>query len=371
MTGSSRPKVVYLIGAGASHGCVKRANSQQGILMRDLGQPLNDKLHEVINEDEFIDNDSLKNLVNAVINENTDFEHVISFLDDSPSRVHRDFADRMRKVFHEILDGRLKEIRAELGRDPVDLYAALLDMYQLSRCPEELQGIITLNYDNYIEEAVKKVTEKPVNFGFNVEQDGETSGPLKLLKLHGSFYWKDTWPTTLGDGEDPLWIPPGIQKSKQAYPFNVLWGLAREMLSCDVLRIIGCRLGPNDWDLISLIFTTRHLSSQYRPYQIEIIDWPGNAKRLKSEFPYLDVRSILELEDIGEAVIGELSKDGTPRPFNELNENEQDEFIESLPKNVNWFETWLIQTAEFLFTELEGEISTEKDLLKQLMEEGS
>ena len=95
MTGSSCPRVVYLIGAGASHGCVKRANSQQGILMRDLGQPLNDKLHEVIDKD-FSENNSLKDLVNEVINENTDFEHVITFLDDSPSRVHRDFADRMR-----------------------------------------------------------------------------------------------------------------------------------------------------------------------------------------------------------------------------------------------------------------------------------
>ena len=83
------------------------------------------------------------------------------------------------------------------------------------------------------------------------------------------------------------------------------------------------------------------------------------------------MRSILELKDVGEAMVGEFSEDGKPRRFNELSENEQDEFIESLPTNVNWFERWLIHTAEFLFTERRGDISTEKDLLKQLMEEGS
>ena len=367
MTVTSRPRVVYLIGAGASHGCVKRANSQQGILMRDLGQSLNDKLHEVINEEEFSDNDSLKNLVNEVIDENTDFEHVITFLDDSPSKVHRDFADRMRKIFHEVLDGRLSDIRSEIGEDPVDLYTALLDMYQIRDCPEELQGIMTLNYDNYIEEAVKRVTNESVDFGFWVEEGGDDTGTLRLLKLHGSFYWKDVWPTTIGDGKDPLWIPPGIQKAKQSYPFNVLWGLAREMLACDVLRIIGCKLGANDWDLISLLFTTRHVNSRYRPYRIEIIDWPGNAERMKNEFPYLDVKSILEMDEIGSDIIGEFSEDGKPRRFEELTEQEQDVLMGKIPPNLNWFERWLAHTAESLFTEL-GDISTEKNLFNQLLE---
>ena len=367
MTLSSRRKVVYLIGAGASHGCVKNANSQQGILMRDLGQPLSDKLHDVINEEEFSENDSLKNLVNDVIDENTDFEQVITFLDDSPSKVHRDFADRMRKIFHEVLDGRLKDIREEVGEDPVDLYAALLDMYEVQDCPEELHGIMTLNYDNYMEEAIKKVTEKSVDFGFGVEQDGGDSTPFRLLKLHGSFYWSDAWPITLGDSNDPLWIPPGIQKAKQAYPFNVVWGLAREMLTCDVLRIIGCKLGANDWDLISLLFTSRHVNSRYSPYRIEIIDWPENAERMKTEFPYLDVKSILELDEIGSDIIGEYSEDGMPRRFDEMTREEQKVLMGKMPANLNWFERWLAHTAESLFINL-GDINTEKNLFRRFLE---
>ena len=156
METESRERVVYLIGAGASQGCVSRANSQYGILMTDLGLPLIERLRDWIIR-EFAGNPTLTDLTNAVLTEETDFEHIITFLDDSPSKVHRQFADKMRIAFQEVLNERLKSIHDELGEDPVDLYAALLDMYQIKDCPEKLQGILTLNYDQYIETAVQQV----------------------------------------------------------------------------------------------------------------------------------------------------------------------------------------------------------------------
>ena len=360
----SRKRVVYLIGAGASQGCVSSANSQYGILMTDLGQPLIERLRDLIIE-EFGGNPALTDLANTVLTEETDFEHIITFLDDSPSKVHRQFADKMRIAFQQVLNERLNSIHDELGKDPVDLFAALLDMYQIQDCPEKLQGILSLNYDQYIETAVQQVIGEPVDFGFNVEGSGNLFSPVRLLKLHGSFGWQDTWPTTAGSGDNPLWIPPGIQKAKQTYPFNVLWGLAREMLACDVLRIIGCRLGGNDWDLLSLLFTTLHVSDRYSPYRIEIIDSPSNARRLQKEFPYLAVQSILEVERVGREIVGLLTA-GSPRNFEELPEALQHLLTDPSWPNRNWFQLWLIQMAEALYEDLDS-IDTETGLFEKLL----
>ena len=360
----SPKKVVYLIGAGASQGCVSRANSKYGILMSDLGQPLIERLRDLITE-EFAGNPTLTDLTNAVLTAETDFEHIITFLDDSPSKIHRQFADKMRIAFQEVLNERLNSIHTELGKDPVDLYAALLDMYQIKDCPEKLQGILTVNYDQYIETAVQQVIGKPVDFGFKVEGSGDLSSPVRLLKLHGSFGWQDSWPTTAGSGNNPLWIPPGIQKAKQMYPFNVLWGLAREMLSCDVLRIIGCRLGANDWDLVSLLFTTLHVSDHYSPYKIEVIDSPSNATRLKKELPYLEVQSILEVERVGREIVGVLTA-GSPQNFEELPKHLQNSLADPSWPNRNWFELWLIQMAEALYEDLDS-INTEAGLFEKLL----
>ena len=368
MNAAARKAVVYLIGAGASHGSVKQARSGHGILMSDLGLALSERLQQVIHAD-FPNNRALMDLANAVINENTDFEHVITFLDDSPSKVHRQFADKMKTIFQEVLAERLNLIRQELGEDPVDLYTALFDMYEVPGCPEDLAGIMTLNYDEYIEKAAEKVLGRSVDFGFHLQGiQLSVDRRRRLLKLHGSFGWEDTWPAVIGQGEHPLWIPPGIQKAKQGYPFNVLWGLAREMLSCDVLRIVGCKLGPNDWDLISLLFTSRHVNDQYVPYQIEIIDSPGNAHRLKHQFPYLEVRSIVEIEEIGKQIVGELIQ-GEPTDFDDLPHDQREWLISDDGPSANWFAMWLEQMAEQMVTDL-GSVGTETGHFERLLQRG-
>ena len=352
--GRQRDRVVYLIGAGASHACVKWVNSPYGILMGDLGQPLSDEVHDLV--DSCYEGDSsLTDLVNAVIDEHTDFEHVITFLDDSPSLLHRKFAGDLRSAFERVLRDRLEDIRENNGENPIELYTALLDMYNIPECPEELAGILTTNYDEYIEEAIDKADQGPVDFGFKFgEVEKSTKQGVRLLKLHGSFGWQDTWPTSRkngGHGDETLWIPPGIQKAKQRYPFSVVWGLARELLTCDILRIVGCRLDGNDWDLISLLFTTRHVNSQYRPYTVEVIDSPTRAKDLKVQFPYLDVLSILEVEEIGAHLMSELST-GAPRRFDELTKYEQRDVINGVGEQGNWFEMWLRTKAELLYSDL-------------------
>ncbi len=367
----SRPKVVYLIGAGASHACVKSAGSDQGILMQDLGSELAERVRKLVEEtDEY---NTLTSLVNEVIVEDADIEHVITFLDESPSSVHRQLANDLRRTFEIVLREKLDAIEEAIDDNRFSLYAALLDMYEISEFPEELYAILTLNYDEFIEEAAASVSVHPVDFGIRLQGANTPQKSLKLLKLHGSFGWRDAWPIPKieNDNEEPLWIPPGIQKGKQRYTFNVLWGLARELLDCDMLRIIGCRLGANDWDLVSLLFTTRHAHTSKTPYVVEVIDSPARANELKRSYPYLDIRSILEIEtmEIGNQLVAEFSG-GAPRAFDSLTPNEQKDIYETVGTNKNWFRIWLEQMAEAFEREPGVCIKTPKGEFKKLLDRG-
>jgi len=308
---------------------------------------------------------SLESLVNDVMNDDADIEQIITFLDESPSQQHRDFAGVVRATFSKVLRKRLEQIRSELGDTPDDLYYALLDMHEVPGFREDLKGFLTLNYDEYLDHAIKRSTTHNLDQGVSVGVTPMPSGGVRTLKLHGSFGWDDACPiTTTGSGE--LWIPPGIQKAKDRYPFNVLWGLARELLECDVLRIVGCRLGPNDWDLISLLFTTRHTSSTERSYRIEVIDAPKRAFDINSAFPYLAVQSLLEIEPVGQQFVSELIG-GDPRPYQTLTPIEQGEVIMKAGTDRNWFRLWLKLKAEAAYRDL-GRIETPKGALKKLME---
>ena len=373
MTENGSPKkVVYLIGAGASHGSVKYAKSARGILMKDLAPTLANKVHELI-QSEAEKYDSLGTLANEVIVEDVDVEHVITFLDESPSFIHRQFADELRLTFQTILRSQLDTIKEEIGDNRFSLYAALLDMYQVVNCPEELHAILTINYDEYIEDAAASI-ERPVDFGIRLQEHDVSPKSLKLLKLHGSFGWKDTWPIPKVENlnTEPLWIPPGILKGKQQYPFNVLWGLARELLDCDILRIIGCQLSPNDWDLISLLFTTRHThTSRSSPFVVEVIDSPVHAIELKRLYPYLDIRSLLEIKikkmEIGNQLVGRFTN-GPPQAFDSLTSKQLKDMYDRIKPDENWFHTWLKQMAESFASEPGVGVETPKGEFEKLLE---
>ena len=357
-------RVVYLIGAGASHGCVKNVGSPYGILMRHLGEPLYAKLRELISNS-YAGDASLEYLVNSVIDHTTDFEHIITFLDDAPSLRHRQFAEAMRNTFEEVLRHRLNQIREESNGDAVTLYKVLIDMYSIEQSPECLQGIITTNYDEYIEHAIEQVGQYSVDFGVRVEPSLDDKESIRLLKLHGSFGWQHSWPIARDQaGNVTLWIPPGINKAKQSYPFNVIWGLAREMISCDVLRVIGCRLGANDWDLISLLFTMCHVNSSNRPH-IEVIDAPLYVDELKELYPYLEFKSIFEIEQIGRGLVAEFTG-GEPRELHELTEEKRKQMVHAAGRDRNWFQLWLEAKVELLFIDL-GSVSTKAGLVEKFL----
>ena len=344
---SSWTNVVYLFGAGASHASVDYKKCPYGILMRHLNQPMARAIHAFVTSDVGQPYRILDNLTNDLIDDNTDYEHVITFLDQSPSAVHRRFAAELRRLFEEVLRQRLSDIEIELGDDRFVLYARLLDMYNIPGCPEDLQAILTINYDDYIEAAVAAIG-RSVNLAITaISALPRSDNSVPLVKLHGSFSWEDVWPVlALEDASTatPLWIPPGIHKTKTRYPFNFLWGIAHELLRCDVLRIVGCKLTGSDWDLVSLLFATRHSRPDPgRPYRVELIDSPLRAIQLRNAYPYLDVRWMIGLDgsEIGREILYDLTNGKHERP-DSMSHKE----LEDLDKqNVNWLLLWLKKMA--------------------------
>ena len=361
---AGRKKVAYLIGAGGSHACVKTLGSANGILMSDLATKLVVGIKRLVQSN--AQYRPLLRVVNEIVGEEADFEHLITFFDESPSAVHRAFADGMREVFEEVLNARLQEIEMEYGSKRMSLYAALFDMYNVTGIDESLHGVLTLNYDDYIEVAAAEIHD---SHRIDLDFDASTNEARRswFLKLHGSFAWEDAWPIRrreAGSSSRPLWIPPGIRKGKERYPFNLLWGLARDVLNCDILRVIGCRLGPSDWDLISLLFGTRHANrDRDLPYSIEIIDSPKNAARLQESYPYLGVKSLFEIDTlgVGRNLVGEFL--GTaPCRYDALSDADTTRLREVVEdtSNENWFRRWLVQMGEGLQATL-GEESTDTD----------
>ncbi len=362
---STEPKrVVYLIGAGASHACAKALGSSQGILMRDLNDEIAEGVR--IKAQTYGESSSVARLANEVIGDGADVEQVITFLDESSSGEHQRFANDLRQVFEEVLRRRIDAIQKELHKVPADLYAALIDMHAVEGFTEQLVGIMTLNYDVFLEYAVEALLDLRVDYGISVNHPCGSHKAIRVIKLHGSLGWRNAWPVELKDDANPLWIPPGIQKAKSNYPFNLLWGRARELLDCDVVRIVGCNLGANDWDLVSMLFSAKHAHKTARSYEIEIIGPPNTARRIGEQFPYLDARSLLELERVGEHIVAEMIG-GDPRPYLGLPRDQQEHAFEKAEQVSNPLHYWLKQKAEAIFREL-GSLKTDKGFFNSVLE---
>lgn len=347
-------RVVYLLGAGATHGGVKLYGSNTSLLMPGLIVQLSTEMRKLLGDDRYRDHRNLEELLNSVVNEDTDFEQLITFLEDSVSITHREFAADLKNIFSTVLRARLDEVQAELGPHHSQLYATLIDMHRVEGVDEDLKGFLTLNYDGFLEDAIVQHLGEMIDFGVNVnpQNTGAMSDAIRVLKLHGSFTWNDQWPIAASDGVSGLWIPPGIRKTKTDYPFNAIWGLAREMLDCDVVRVIGCNLGANDWDLVSLLFTTRHLHASSGPYDVELITDVDTASRIKKSFPYLGAKHLVDIDIIGREIVGEMLATN-PRDVADLEESDQRLLGEQLKANVsNPFAYWLKVKGELMQRDL-------------------
>lgn len=216
-----------------------------------------------------------------------DIELLIGLLESSGPG-HSEAALNLRGLFKHDIESRTKTLEPVLSKDLIE-QASLLDPKK-----EEILAYLTLNYDDLFERAYQDVHKVLPNYGFDLQLDGQANdkkGP-PYLKLHGSFDWEST-PDSEGlrrvhPGSSPkqehiCWIPPTIHKEYDEYPYNLLWGKAHEALSrCNVLRIVGCSISPNDAGLMSLLFRASLLRE--KPFEIEIIASASTTYRIRKRF---------------------------------------------------------------------------------------
>jgi len=362
---SSEKRVVYLFGAGATQACVAHSGSNRSLLMAALRSPIAEKARESVGE-----HSGVRRLANEVLDDETDVEHLLTFLDESQSQAYRDFAEKLREAFSSVLRDGLLEVQSDASPNHSGLYAALIDMHEIPGIGERLKGFLTLNYDIFLEHAILERHNLSVDYGITI--DGQAlleRRALPVLKLHGSFGWAHSWPIRIItlDSQDAFWIPPGIRKPKSEYPFNVIWGRARELLDCDILRIVGCNLGPNDWDLISLLFTTKHLHASSPPYDIEIISPLATARKISTLFPYLKIKSLVDLPLIGDQILSEALTIGREE-YDNLTSEQRPDTDSSVDERVkNPFAYWLRQKGEVMLREV-GRIDTRTRIFQDFMD---
>lgn len=294
------PKIAYLFGAGASQGELSYSGAPKSILMQALADGIALKMSR----------DSFRRfrVVSNDLVEGINIEDLITLYEMSGTSEHAEIAERLKTLFRN----EIEEIIQQLGDSfTPTLFTALIDLHSITGLEEELVLILTTNYEDLIETAMQRV-KGGINYSvkavcsdgrYSLKEDG-----VPILKLHGSFNWKSRYPIAVQKRikreKDIIWIPPGVVKRRQYYPFDVVWGKARELLECDTLRIIGSSLSKNDWELVSLIHTTQKMRTDGRPaYTIELIDFPERCGEIKEQHRYLKMKTILEIPEVRQFLI--------------------------------------------------------------------
>jgi hypothetical protein len=257
-------KIVYIIGAGATQAEAAHVGRQVNLLMKtnDSGYGISQRVLNTA----LIGKKQIRRILD--IEEEADIEKLITLLTATGLIQNIEYAEILRRKYYNEIIKSLSD--AGILYNP-ELAIALLQMHKNNKFlgREKLSGIISLNHDNLFQEASQTV-HSYINLGFDFTADDFKPGDITqapyLIQLHGSFSWrrsKTIRVVKIKSGskydQDMIWIPPSILKETKDYPFNKLTGLAYELLAnCDILRIVGCSLSQNDWNLISLIFNAQN-----------------------------------------------------------------------------------------------------------------
>ena len=339
----SEPKrVVYLLGAGASQADISLKDETISILMSSIREGI---VRRIDREKIGI----LEKVKNELVKEDLDVEHLITLYESTGISEHENIAKKLKSLFWKEIRDRISKLGPNYQPR---LLAALIDMHEISELNERLHGILTLNYEGLIEKAIQLVRPGAINYGLTIiskVRSPKTGHPVPLIKLHGSFNWKNEFPIALRSegsirsAENVLWIPPGVEKKRERYPFNILWGKARELLDCDILRIVGCSLNRNDWQLVSLLYTTQQLNTHQKEYIIELIDFAKAGEIICANYGYLNFRKITAIRE----VIDYIRDSFAPVPAKEADFASAIKELLSPGKN-NIFDIWLRAKGDYM-----------------------
>jgi hypothetical protein len=284
----SKKKIVYLLGAGATQAVIKQINPEKSLMTEDIQELIESKYSK-----KGID----PRIWNELVTKGNDVEHLISVLE---SHYNYSTSDKVRKYYWKALVTLVKDLSKS---PPENLYTVLYDLHKnVDGLEEELLCFITLNYEDLLEQSLRK--QYDIDYAIDTMSSKSNRDKVKILKLHGSFNWINSRPiqtksmTSIQHGKS-LWIPPGVEKRKDNYPFNLLWGKATEcLMECDVVRVIGCSLSRNDWSLIPILYTVQRFNGRGQNIQIEIIDFVETGQNIRKNYRYLNIKQVTEIDDI-------------------------------------------------------------------------
>ena len=286
----AKKKIVYLFGAGATQAVIRQIDPEKSLMTKDIQGLIRSKYSK-----KGID----PAIWNELVTEGNDVEHLISVLE---SHYNYSTSDKIRKYYWQALVRLIKDLSKS---PPENLYTVLYDLHKnVESLQEELICFITLNYEDLLEQSLKKHLNFDIDYAIATLSSGDKRNKARVLKLHGSFNWINTRPIriksmTAIQHKETLWIPPGVEKRKDNYPFNLLWGEALEcLMKCDIVRLIGCSLSRNDWGLIPILYTVQRFNEKDQNIQIEIIDFVEAGRNIKINYRYLNVKQITEIDEI-------------------------------------------------------------------------
>jgi hypothetical protein len=351
-------KVLYLLGAGASHGVLQALDPTIKLMPNDI----RDRIFNKFKSSSPIRDPEAWNEFPST----PDVEHFISILEYQNKF---EAAEIIRKEYRDAI----VRIAAATSQMPPrkNLYSVLLD-YQLNlakiHLKEELLGFISFNYEDILENTMTKF-HRPVTYLFRHRRTHVGGKPIPVYKLHGSFNWINTRPIKIermseAKAKPALWIPPGVEKKKDSYPFNLLWGhLTEALLDCDVLRVIGCSLSRNDWGFIPMVYTMRHFTA--RPiFDIEIVASPGTAQAITGNYGYLkNVKSMLDMPEVRDYFRDEI--------FGGRQFSSETKFEEEITARLsnrdkgNPFRDWLFSKVRYLTEELRYSLDTRTGIVRE------
>lgn len=281
-------KIAYLFGAGSTHAELQNilpdlVREKDGLLINDVSSRV---IARARREANYLKDVEMVSGTKGSLN----IELLISLIESSKINGWEQKTQLLKKLVREDIEGVLPFARTRRFY----LHKGLLELHKskVTQKHEKLIGLISLNYDDVLDEAFEEIYGSP-NYCFSLDKDFLAPKSVPLLKLHGSFNW--TAKEIRGKLKTIEIIPLGANKSYLHSPYNFIWNRALEILvECDILRVIGCSMSPNDVHLIDLLFKA-HLERK-TAIEIEIISFDDMGEKIKKDYGFFpNIRRLTEL----------------------------------------------------------------------------
>ncbi len=284
-------RIAYLFGAGATHAELQNiepdlVKEKTGLLIKNVSSRVIEKARRgpgYLKDLEMVSGTS----------GSLNIELLISLIESSKIHGWETKTQLLKKLVREDIEAILTRSRTRRFY----LHKGLLELHlqPVTQRREKLTGLISLNYDDVLDQAFKEFHGDP-NYCFSLDADVFSPDGIPLLKLHGSFNW--TAKSIRGRTRTIEIIPLGANKNYLHAPYGFIWNRALEILiECDTLRVIGCSLSPNDVHLIDLLFKA-HLERK-KPFEIEIISSDDTADTIKRDYGFFpQIKKLTELETV-------------------------------------------------------------------------